>query len=73
MMVARIFQGFGICAPLSLGASYIKDMYYSKDRGKALGVWTLGITAGPFIGPFISGYVDSVSYCMPGAHHDGYG
>jgi len=57
MMVSRMFQGFGICAPLSLGASYIKDMYPPRDRGKALGIWTLGVTAGPFIAPFVSGFI----------------
>lgn len=60
IMVARVFQGFGICAPCSLGAAYVKDMYASKDRGQALGLWTLGTTAGPFIGPFVSGYVCAI-------------
>ncbi|KAF9777294.1 major facilitator superfamily domain-containing protein [Thelephora terrestris] len=49
IMVARIFQGFGICAPLSLGAAYMKEMYSPRNRGTALGIWTLGITCGPFI------------------------
>lgn len=57
IMVARIFQGFGICAPLSLGAAYMKEMYLPKDRGTALGVWTLSITCGPFLGPFVCGRV----------------
>ena len=26
LMVARVFQGFGVCAPLSLGAAYMKEM-----------------------------------------------
>ena len=57
IMVARIFQGFGVCAPLSLGAAYMKEMYLPKNRGTALGVWTLSITCGPFLAPFISGQV----------------
>jgi MFS family permease len=57
MMIARICQGFGISAPCSLGAAYIKEMYGPRDRGKALGFFTLGITAGPFIAPLVSGYV----------------
>jgi len=40
IMVARIFQGFGVCAPLSLGAAYMKEMYPPKNRGTALGIWT---------------------------------
>jgi MFS family permease len=63
MMVARVFQGFGACAPCSLGATYVKVMYLRKDRGKAWGLWVMGITAGPFLGPFISGFI---------AHHTTY-
>ena len=57
IMIARIFQGFGVCAPLSLGAAYVKEMYAPKNRGTALGVWTLSITCGPFVGPFVCGQV----------------
>ena len=57
IMVARIFQGFGVCAPLSLGAAYMKEMYLPKNRGTALGIWTLSITCGPFLGPFVCGQV----------------
>jgi MFS family permease len=55
IMVARAFQGLGVCAPLSLGAAYMKEMYPPRNRGTALGVWTLSITCGPFIAPFICG------------------
>ena len=57
IMVARIFQGFGICAPLSLGAAYVEEMYPPKNRGAALGIWTLSVTCGPFIAPFVCGQV----------------
>jgi len=65
IMVARIFQGLGVCAPLSLGAAYMKEMYPPKNRGTALGIWTLSITCGPFIAPFICGYVALSSYIRP--------
>lgn len=55
IMVARIFQGLGVCAPLSLGAAYMKEMYPPKNRGAALGIWTLSITCGPFLAPFVCG------------------
>ena len=57
IMVARIFQGLGVCAPLTLGAAYLKEMYPPRNRGTALGIWTLGITCGPFIAPFVCGQV----------------
>jgi len=53
IMIARIFQGLGVCTPL--GAAYVKEMYSPKNRGTALGIWTLSITCGPFIAPFICG------------------
>ena len=62
IMVARIFQGLGVCAPLSLGAAYMKEMYPPRSRGTALGIWTLSITCGPFIGPFICGQVFSFHF-----------
>ena len=55
IMVARVFQGLGVCAPLSLGAAYMKEMYSPRNRGTALGIWTLSITCGPFIAPFLCG------------------
>ena len=57
IMVARIFQGLGVCAPLSLGAAYMKEMYPPENRGAALGVWTLTITCVTFMAPFIGGQV----------------
>lgn len=59
ILVARIFQGLGVCAPLSLGAAYMKEMYPPRNRGTALGIWTLSITCGPFIAPFVCGQVVS--------------
>lgn len=61
IMVARIFQGLGVCAPLSLGAAYMKEMYPPRNRGVALGIWTLSITCGPFVAPFVCGQVFPVS------------
>ena len=57
IMVARVFQGFGICAPLSLGAAYVKEMYPPKNRGTALGIWTLSVTCAPFLSPLACGQV----------------
>ena len=67
IMVARIFQGLGACAPLSLGAAYMKEMYPPENRGAVLGVWTLNITCVPFIAPFICGQV-VFRFHLSGAH-----
>ena len=57
VMIARIFQGFGICAPMPLGAAYMKEMYPPEKRGRALGIWTLSTTCGPFVAPLVCGQV----------------
>ncbi|KAH7886720.1 major facilitator superfamily domain-containing protein [Phlebopus sp. FC_14] len=53
----KVFEGFGVCGAFSLGVGYIKDMYSPSERGRAVGVWTLGITIGPFISPLIGGFI----------------
>jgi len=65
IVVARVFQGLGVCAPLSLGAAYMKEMYPPRNRGTALGIWTLSITCGPFLAPFVCGQVVSSFRIQP--------
>lgn len=55
IVVAGIFQGFCICAPLSLEAAYVEEMFPPQNRGAAVGIRTLSITRGPSIAPFVSG------------------
>ncbi|KAF9221173.1 MFS general substrate transporter [Gyrodon lividus] len=57
MMAGRMFQGFGVCGGLSLGVAYINDMYSPSEKGRIVGVWTLGITIGPFLSPLIGGFI----------------
>ncbi|KIJ62497.1 hypothetical protein HYDPIDRAFT_30454 [Hydnomerulius pinastri MD-312] len=57
MMAGRILQGFGVCGGISLGIAYINDMYNPSDKGRAVGVWTLGITVGPFLSPLLGGFI----------------
>ncbi|KAF9244492.1 major facilitator superfamily domain-containing protein [Melanogaster broomeanus] len=57
MMAGRVFQGFGVCGGLSLGAAYINDMYSPSEKGRIIGIWTLGITIGPFLSPLVGGFI----------------
>ncbi|KIJ19627.1 hypothetical protein PAXINDRAFT_166729 [Paxillus involutus ATCC 200175] len=57
MMAGRVFQAFGVCGGLSLGIAYINDMYNPAEKGRAVGIWTLGITIGPFVSPLVGGFI----------------
>lgn len=49
----------GICTPLtSTGTS---DMWSAEERGKAMGVYTLGPLLGPVIGPIAGGFIAEYS------------
>lgn len=49
-MTARFFQGLG-CAPASnVGLSIINDLSWQHERGQRIGLWTMAIGAGGFVG-----------------------
>jgi MFS family permease len=59
MFAARLGVGVGeaVCAPA--GNSLIGDLYPAEKRGRALGVFMLGLPIGYFFGSWISGQVAS--------------
>jgi MFS family permease len=74
MFVTRLGVGVGeaVCAPA--GNSLIGDLYPAQKRGRALGIFMLGLPIGYFLGSWISGQV-AASYgwriafyvaCLPG-------
>lgn len=49
-MAARFFQGLG-CAPASnVGLSIINDISWEHERGRRIGLWTMAIGSGGFVG-----------------------
>lgn len=57
MIAFRIVQavGGGIVSPVSM--ALIMDVVPSQERGKALGIWGLGMMLAPSFGPWISGLI----------------
>ncbi|KAJ6185502.1 hypothetical protein N7519_006803 [Penicillium mononematosum] len=47
--------------PLTIGAGAISDMWTAEERGKAMGVYTLGPLLGPVIGPIAGGFIAEYS------------
>lgn len=57
MIVLRFFTGLVGCAPLSLGAGMVVDLYEPHERGGAMATYTLSPLMGPCIGPIFAGWI----------------
>ncbi|EMR65043.1 putative mfs multidrug transporter protein [Eutypa lata UCREL1] len=57
----RFLAGIGGSAPLALGSGAISDTWESEERGKAMGLYTLGPILGPVIGPIAGGFIAEYS------------
>ncbi|KAL2834862.1 putative MFS transporter [Aspergillus cavernicola] len=57
----RFLAGIGGSAPLAIGGGAVSDMWNTDDRGKAMGVYTLGPLLGPVIGPIAGGFIAQYS------------
>jgi MFS family permease len=53
----RALAAVGSSAVMSLGAGTISDIYVPEQRGRAIGMYTLGPLIGPAVGPIIGGYL----------------
>lgn len=53
----RFLQAVAAAAAPAVGAGVIGDMYAPKDRGRATGIYGLGMLMGPMLGPIAGGYV----------------
>lgn len=57
MCVFRLLSGMGSCAPISIGAGVIGDLFDNRERGKAMSIYSLGPTMGPCISALIAGFI----------------
>jgi DHA2 family multidrug resistance protein len=57
LIVARILQALGGGAIQPIGMAIVAELFEPHERGKALGIWGMGIMAGPAIGPTLGGYL----------------
>ncbi|WFD32005.1 hypothetical protein MSPP1_003047 [Malassezia sp. CBS 17886] len=57
MIVLRFFAGLAGCAPLSLGAGTVADLFTPDERGTAMSMYTLSPVLGPCIGPIFAGWI----------------
>ncbi|KAL5002720.1 putative MFS transporter [Aspergillus recurvatus] len=57
----RFLAGIGGSAPLAIGGGAVGDMWSAEERGKAMGVYTLGPLLGPVVGPIAGGFIAEYS------------
>ena len=57
MTVARFFQGVGEGIIVPIGMTMICDAFPDEERGMALGIFGLGASFAPALGPTIGGYI----------------
>ncbi len=57
LIVARVIQAFGGGAVTPTGMAMITEVFAPEERGKAMGIWGMGVIMGPAVGPTIGGYL----------------
>ena len=57
LIVARVIQALGGGAITPTAMAMITEVFEPHERGKAIGIWGMGVIMGPAIGPTIGGYL----------------
>ena len=57
MGLCRAITAFFISPAAAIGSAVVAEMFFKKDRARAMGVWTVMVTIGVPISPFIFGFV----------------
>jgi DHA2 family multidrug resistance protein len=57
LVFARVIQAMGGGAITPTGMAMIAEVYPPERRGRALGVWGVGVMVGPALGPTLGGYL----------------
>lgn len=61
LLACRFLAGIGGSAPLALGGGAISDIWSAEQRGKAMGLYTMGPLLGPVVGPIAGGFISEYS------------
>ncbi len=57
LVVARVVQALGGGAITPTGMAMIAEVFPPEERGRALGLWGVGVIVGPALGPTLGGYL----------------
>ncbi|KAH7395984.1 major facilitator superfamily domain-containing protein [Cadophora sp. MPI-SDFR-AT-0126] len=56
-VLTRLLVAFFISPAIAISSAVVIEMYFARERGQKMGIWTLMVTLGPPSGPFIMGFV----------------
>jgi MFS family permease len=57
MAACRALVALFICPAMALGSAVVAETFFKRERAKYMGIWTVMVTLGVPIGPFIFGFV----------------
>lgn len=57
MAVCRAIVAFFISPAAAIGSAVVTETFFKKDRARYMGIWTLMVTLGVPLAPFIMGFV----------------
>lgn len=57
MATCRAFVAFFICPAAAIGSAIVVETFFKHERAKWMGIWTLMVTLGVPLAPFIFGFV----------------
>ncbi len=57
LVFARVIQAVGGGAITPTGMAIIAEVFPPEERGRALGIWGVGVIVGPALGPTLGGYL----------------
>ncbi|KAH0361729.1 MFS general substrate transporter, partial [Aureobasidium melanogenum] len=57
MAARRALVAFFICPASAIGSAVVTETFFKKERARYIGIWTLMVTVGIPLGPFIFGFV----------------
>ncbi|KAF9892081.1 hypothetical protein FE257_002487 [Aspergillus nanangensis] len=53
----RALVSFFLCPAMAIGSAVVTEMFFTRERARYMGIWTVMTTLGVPIGPFIFGFV----------------
>lgn len=57
MALCRAITAFFICPAAAIGSGVVAETFFQNERGRYMGIWTIMVTLGVPIAPFIFGFV----------------
>lgn len=57
MGLCRAITAFFISPPAAMGSAVVAEMFFKKDRARCMGYWTLMVTIGVPVSPFLFGFL----------------